>query len=69
MLLSILFAMSLSLLPLKIGKVLDYITKTSEDDTVKNTDELKVSLEDLSILIICLAVFTYFRFISLQFLQ
>ena len=36
--------MSISLLPLKIGMVLDQITKTTEADSSKNVEELKNSV-------------------------
>lgn len=61
--------MSISLLPLKVGHVLDYITTTSEVDNAKNVTELKNSVSELAIMVGCLAFFTYFRYISLQFLQ
>ena len=54
---------------MKIGKVLDYITATSEYDTEKNTDGLKISLEDLTILIVTLALVSFLRYLSLHFLQ
>jgi len=61
--------MSVSLLPLKVGEVLDYITTTSEADTFKNVNDLSNSVQELGILVAALGVFTYLRFISLQFLQ
>ena len=61
--------MSVSLLPLKVGQVLDYITTTSEADTFKNVNDLSNSVQELGILVAALGVFTYLRFISLQFLQ
>jgi hypothetical protein len=39
--LNICFAMSVSLLPLKVGKVLDQITATSEDETAIEVQNLK----------------------------
>jgi ABC-type multidrug transport system fused ATPase/permease subunit len=61
--------MSVSLLPLKVGKVLDYITTASEADTTKNVSDLRDSVTGLGYLVGSLAVFTFLRFLSLQFLQ
>jgi ABC-type multidrug transport system fused ATPase/permease subunit len=69
LILSVCFAMSVSLLPLKVGKVLDYITTASEADTTKNVSDLRESVYGLGYLVGSLAVFTFLRFLSLQFLQ
>jgi hypothetical protein len=61
--------MSISTLPLKIGTVLDKITTTSSADTEKNVDDLKTSVFELGIMTLLLAIFTFTRFLSTQFLQ
>ena len=69
MVLNILFAMAVSLLPLKVGEVLDMITLTSTDESSTNMGELRVSIIELGVMTLFLALFTYCRFLSLQFLQ
>jgi len=58
-----------SLLPLKVGQVLDLITASEAEDIGKNISDLKYGVLELGVMTILLAFFTFARFLSLQFLQ
>jgi hypothetical protein len=58
-----------SILPLKVGNVLDLITISEAADSTKNISDLKYGVLELGIMTTLLAFFTFARFLSLQFLQ
>lgn len=69
LLLNIFFAFFVSLLPLQVGNVLDSITNTTYDETGKNIDSLKNNIYLLGVLTLLIAIVTFARFLTMQFLQ